>query len=391
MDSPTIPSLGQRLANFFSLVLPLQLRNSGEHYLRGYLLLALLCLNISFCFLTVPVYIWLIGIDSPAFLLAMAVDIVCLLGYLLAFYILIARGNFALSAHITFGVLLAVNMIATQLSGGFLESPVPLLTLFTPIFAFVLFGMGRGLVWLVITVALCIGSIILGHYDLFSYQVIPDQETLKTLEVICFFTLIFMGTTGLVFYESMYRDLQSKLKRERDSFAYQASHDMLTGLPNRFQFFDYFERTLVRARRQRQSLALGYIDLDGFKPINDNYGHHTGDAILETIAQRLNEVIRGEDMVARFGGDEFTLLLPDVATPEATTSVLQRVIEALAKPVVVDNISHQVTCSIGVALYPKDGDDVDELCRKADAALYRAKEKKNRHCFYEELPAQVES
>ena len=113
-------------------MLPLRLRNSGEHYLRGYLLLALLCLNISFCFLTVPVYIWLIGTDSPAFLLAMAVDVACLLGYLLAFYILIARSNFALSAHITFGVLLAVNMIATQLSGGFLESPVPLLTLFTP-------------------------------------------------------------------------------------------------------------------------------------------------------------------------------------------------------------------------------------------------------------------
>ncbi len=391
MEVPSTSPMAQRLSSIAERLLPPSISRSGEYYLRGHLLLALLLLNITFCFLTIPVYLILIGFNSVLFPIAMAVDIICLAGYLLALYILIKRGNFALSAHITFGVLLAVNMLATQLSGGFIESPVPQLTLFTPIFAFVLFGMKRGIVWLAITVLLCLISLVLSHYGLLSYQFIPEQQTRQTLEIICFFVLIFMGTTGLVFYEWMYRDLQNKLKEERDSYVYQASHDMLTGLPNRFQFFEYFERTLARARRHKQSFALGYIDLDGFKPINDNFGHHTGDVILETIAQRLNDVIRGEDMVARFGGDEFTLLLPDITDRSAGDTVLKRINEVLAKPIVADEQTHRVTASIGVALFPGDGDSVDELCRNADIALYRAKKKNNTYCFYDEIavPAQA--
>ncbi|MBB3046055.1 diguanylate cyclase (GGDEF)-like protein [Litorivivens lipolytica] len=364
-------------------LLPSSLTRNSDEYLRSYLLLALLLLNLTTCVLTVPIYLQIIGLESPATPIAAATTLACASLYLLAYWLLTRRGRFLLSANITFATLLAVNLLATQLTGGFIESPVPQLTLFTPIFALVLFGMRLGLFWLMITVGLCLLSVVLSAEGQFATQMIPDQRDRDVLKVIFFFALIFMGTTALIFHELMYQNLQNKLKQERDSYVYQASHDMLTGLPNRFQFFEYFERSLALAERKNHSLALGYIDLDGFKPINDTYGHHAGDLILETIASRLGRIIRTGDMIARFGGDEFALLIPLVDDRESVETVVQRIVEAVAHPLEEGDMKLQVTCSVGIALYPYDAEDVDDLCQKADLALYRAKEEKNSYSFFE--------
>lgn len=375
----------ERLTRTADRLLPDSIVSNRDEYLRGYLLLALLLLNMSTCLLTVPIYHRMVGFDSPATPIAAAITATCLLLYIYAYWLLTRKGLFLHSANITFATLLAVNLMATQLTGGFIQSPVPQLTLFTPVFAFVLFGMRLGLVWLLITVGLCLLSVLLATDGRFSAQLIPDQADRDALKVMFFFALIFMGTTALIFHELMYQNLQKKLEEERDSYVYQASHDMLTGLPNRFQFFEYFERSLALAKRRHSTLALGYIDLDGFKPVNDTYGHHAGDLILETIAQRLNRIIRSGDMIARFGGDEFALLIPQVEHMEAVEAVVKRIIETIALPVDIDGETLRVTCSVGIALYPDSGSELDDLCKKADLALYSAKEQKNAYSFYQPL------
>lgn len=376
-----------RLIRFADKRIPANIRDNPDTYLRGYLLLILIFSCIALSLLVIPLGAYLLGIESTKFRIGLAVNLFCLSGYLAAYYTLTARSNFRLAAHITFGFLLAVNIAATQLTGGFVESPVPQLTLFTPVFAFVLFGLGGGLFWLAVTTLLCLTSLALCHYNMFSIQLIEQPEQRELLKTLFFFLLIVMGTIGLVFYDLMYQNLQRRLQAERDSYLYQANHDMLTGLPNRFQFFDYFEKMLARARRSKGTMALSYIDLDGFKPVNDNYGHHVGDAILEAVAQRLQAITRADDMVARYGGDEFVLLLPDVTDREVVAKVIARVVDTLQQAIEVDGIRHRVTASAGIALYPYHGRTVDSLCRNADIALYKAKETNNTFCFFEDSDA----
>jgi len=373
-----------RLIQFADKRIPAEIRDNPDTYLRGYLLLALILTNITLCFLVIPLGGYLLGYGSAEFRIGLVVDAFCLTGYTAAYYTLVVRRRFYLAAHITFGFLLAVNTASIQLTGGFVASPVPQLTLFTPIFAFVLFGMRGGLFWLTATTLLCLMSLAFSLNDAFSIQLIEQTEHRELLSILFFFLLIIMGTAGLVFYDLMYQNLQRRLQSERDSYVYQANHDMLTGLPNRFQFFDYFEKMLARAKRSKGTMALSYIDLDGFKPVNDNFGHHVGDAILEAVAQRLQAITRTDDMVARYGGDEFVLLLPDVTDRDVVAKVIARVVDTLQHPIEVDGIRHRVTASAGISLYPEHARTVDSLCRNADIALYKAKETNNTYCFFED-------
>jgi diguanylate cyclase (GGDEF)-like protein len=158
-----------------------------------------------------------------------------------------------------------------------------------------------------------------------------------------------------------------------DAARHRALHDSLTGLPNQVLFADRAGHAVTRARRNGERLALGVLDLDRFKTVNDSLGHRAGDALLLEVAARLRTAVREHDTVARMGGDEFTLLLPDLL-PHGETIVAERILAAFEEPFSVDGHAIRVSPSIGLAAFPHDGDTPERLLRNADAAMYRAKE-----------------
>ncbi|MBC9072661.1 EAL domain-containing protein [Thauera sp. CAU 1555] len=155
---------------------------------------------------------------------------------------------------------------------------------------------------------------------------------------------------------------------------HQAKYDALTGLPNRSLMGDRLEQAIHVAHRHGSALAVAVVDLDHFKLVNDNLGHTQGDVLLREAARRIAGALREGDTAARQGGDEFVVLLPDLIGEQDGYPVLRRVQQALAEPILIDGRGFYVTCSIGVSLYPRDGDDAETLLRNADMAMYRAKE-----------------
>ena len=169
----------------------------------------------------------------------------------------------------------------------------------------------------------------------------------------------------------------------QERLQYMAQHDALTDLPNRVLLFDRLKLALLRAHRHQRLLAVLFIDLDRFKNINDSLGHEAGDQLLQQLSDRLRRSIRGDDTVARFGGDEFVILLDDVAHESDVHEVAQKVLEELAPPFKIGTQQLFITASIGVSLYPKDGEDSSTLLKYSDIAMYRAKELgKNTYQFY---------
>lgn len=166
----------------------------------------------------------------------------------------------------------------------------------------------------------------------------------------------------------------SERKRTEEYIRHIALHDVLTGLPNRALFDDRVAVALERAKRSNEKVAIALLDLDHFKHINDSLGHHIGDKLLQEVTLRLNESVRPTDTIARMGGDEFAFVLPDIIHPEGSNVVFNRIIEAFKPRIVAANHQLHVSASIGVCVYPDDGEDLPTLLRNADTAMYRAKE-----------------
>ncbi len=170
-------------------------------------------------------------------------------------------------------------------------------------------------------------------------------------------------------------------KRAAERIEHLASHDSLTGLPNRLLFNDRLGRAISLARRDSLQFALLYLDLDEFKPVNDTLGHDAGDDLLKRVAERIRRQVRDSDTVARIGGDEFCVILNSISSPQDGAAVAEKIIAALAEPFLVGEGRHpvEVGTSIGIAVYPGDGQDNETLVKTADAAMYHAKERGN--CF----------
>lgn len=163
-------------------------------------------------------------------------------------------------------------------------------------------------------------------------------------------------------------------KLAEQQIRYLAHHDALTGLPNRRLLEDRLEHALEMARRNRRLVAIQFIDLDCFKPINDRLGHRVGDLLLQEVARRLRGLLRAVDTVSRVGGDEFVVVLPEMNSEKAAGDTAQKVLNALSQPYTVEGQELSVTPSIGVSVFPRDGNDAESLLTAADTAMYYAKE-----------------
>ncbi|GAB4507656.1 MAG: hypothetical protein Tsb0026_03990 [Sulfuricaulis sp.] len=186
-------------------------------------------------------------------------------------------------------------------------------------------------------------------------------------------------------YVGVFNDI-SPHKANEERLKFLATHDPLTSLPNRAEFERFCREAMARARRSRRRLAVLYIDLDNFKPVNDTYGHVIGDEVLKMVGARMKQVVRETDTVARIGGDEFAVLLADLDDMSSGYAVACKLLDVLSQPVVTRRSSHPVGASIGVSTYPDDGNDPQTLLRLADAAMYRVKEGgRNGVSFYSKL------
>lgn len=168
-------------------------------------------------------------------------------------------------------------------------------------------------------------------------------------------------------------DVEAHKKRQKE-IEYQATHDALTGLPNRRLVIAQMKQSIALADRDQGTVAVCFIDLDGFKSVNDTHGHDAGDIVLQTIAERLNSAVRSHDCVARLGGDEFVVVLTGKNNRENVVGIMQRCLDMVQIPIVVeDGHAATVGCSIGIAYYAGDNESCDSLLERADEAMYMAK------------------
>jgi len=175
-------------------------------------------------------------------------------------------------------------------------------------------------------------------------------------------------------YVAIFSDITER-KAAEDHVRHLAHHDALTDLPNRMLFAERLNHAIAHAHRSQQQITVMFLDLDRFKLINDTLGHSVGDRLLQTTAQRLTDCVREDDTVARMGGDEFTILIENITDPSNLPSLAQKIISALSQPIMLDGHEIVVTTSIGISVYPNDGEQSETLIKHADAAMYLAKEK----------------
>jgi diguanylate cyclase (GGDEF)-like protein len=186
---------------------------------------------------------------------------------------------------------------------------------------------------------------------------------------------------GDVLWQGIQYDITANKEREFELDRI-AHYDALTGIPNRILFADRLQQALALAKRTGTSIAVCYLDLDGFKPVNDRHGHNAGDTLLVEIARRLHVSVRSVDTVARIGGDEFVMLLVDITGTEECAVTLDRVLSSIQEPVSIGPSNVSVSASIGVAIYPQDAVESDLLLRLADQAMYSAKQQGRSKCVF---------
>ena len=225
-----------------------------------------------------------------------------------------------------------------------------------------------------------------GGHQVYDAQV--ESSTGRRMDVVFHKSVFEQGSDKKPGIVGVMTDITQQKELER-KLTHLSLHDTLTGVPNRMHFIRHLSQAIFRARRHGRSLAVFFIDLDGFKEVNDTLGHDAGDTVLRQIAQRLQKVMRQSDFIARFGGDEFVVMAEEVSDRSSVDSVAAKLMDAVSESCPVKGETRTLSTSIGIAFYPDQGDTPDDLINHADQAMYHAKSQ-GRNCYYiwgPEMPA----
>jgi len=372
------------ILEFFDYFIPPDKRDDASTLTRSYILVGIIIANIFTCLAVLISLLTYYQLPSGNHELALLIDLALLFGYIIILMLFRWRIDFRMTGNLTVAMLAIVQTISTQITGGFHESPIVQLTLLIPITGFLLLGLRDGIRWLFVAVVINVALLISAELQVGYGQLIVYENDVQLMTMLLRFVLFFMAGGALIIYELINTNLTARLNEERNKFEHEASHDHLTGIANRSEFFRRLEAGVAECQHRNQKMAVVYIDLDGFKPINDKYGHHAGDKILVDVASRLQKVLRLSDTVARLGGDEFALILPGIKVPSDVQMATEKALKAIRKPVDIGNLEVVVDGSLGISIYPDNSEDSEDLCRFADAAMYVAKEHNQGYAYYSE-------
>jgi diguanylate cyclase (GGDEF)-like protein len=365
------------------LFIPTSLRNNPTDMMRGYIIVGMIFTNILVGLVVLVELMFFLDLEHNTHI-GVNLDLLCLLGYLIALLLLRWTESYFLCANFLIATLACVIVVGIQITGGYLQSPISQLALQLPVTAFLLLGLRPGVFWLVITLVFCIACYVSAILNVGYVQLLQNQSLVEAMHISLQFILLFMVGGALFIYETINGQLTRKLNEEINRFEHKASHDDLTGIPNRFEFFRRLKLGIDQARERQQKVGVVYIDLDGFKPINDLLGHHVGDEALKSVALRLQQVLRVSDTTARLGGDEFALILPGIHVPDDIEVIMPKILSVVREPIQINGIDVVVRASCGVAIFPNHSEDHSILCRYADMAMYQAKKKHDAYLVFED-------
>ncbi len=326
-------------------------------------------------FLIVPV----INFSQESIHIAAGLLLPTTFGYIGLLILLRRYGHYMFCAVTTVIILMALIVSGICLSGGVAHSPVTQLMVVPLLTAYFFGGVRWGSMAVVVTFGL-MAILILLHIAGYDFlQTVHSEQQL----VIAHFLVGFVNLAAISGMAFIYEFTAALLKQERDTehekYIRLAKTDPLTGLANRRNFDDMLQERIdvYGSQVPPRRFALGYLDLDGFKPVNDKLGHAIGDEVLRIVSARLRTVLRGSDFVGRHGGDEFMMLLDLTGEPEALEKMAARLLASIAKPIRTSAGEVSVSGSLGFAIFPLDAFDIDDLKRYADEAMYAAKKQHN--------------
>ena len=377
------------VTRFFDKWVPIEYQVLAKQRTQATVCLAFLILNNLYCVLALLFLEFALpDLSKSALQVGRSLVLTAILIYVVAGACYFYWRRLQLAGHLLVAGLFISSVSSVYVTGGYLESPLPVLALMAPTFAFLLLGLRRGMVWSAFTMGTLVLMWVLEQrhiIDPLQLLVHPDVQRNLTLWVPM--TLGIMIIAVMIIYETITNRLREDLQTEKNKFKWEASHDSLTGLPNRPEFFQRLRLGIRNAEVNEQPLALVYVDLDGFKPINDLFGHHIGDEVLKTVSKRIQAILRGSDSVARLGGDEFAIILQGASTnKDVMDNILAKTLHAISEKMVIEGQEVSVGASMGVVYFDKEESDINVLCRKADVAMYKAKEKKNTWRYYASAP-----
>jgi diguanylate cyclase (GGDEF)-like protein len=369
---------GERFALILALLdwfIPLSVRTDKVQRTRAYILVSIVLINLGICFVS-AIALYFTQLTPRGLAAGIAVALTSAALYVLALTVFRYRHSLVLAGNIAVSAIYIAVLVGILLTGGYGVSPFTALWIVVPVFVFPMAGSRSGIVWAMIVFLTINALLVIKLWGIDVWQ-LADPDTLQMMERILPVLLCFMVVTALIIYEHVNQTLNQWLQEERIRFAFKASHDSLTDLPNRDEFYSRLETALRESAQKKEKFALVYVDLDGFKPVNDELGHYAGDKVLKITARRLREILRHTDMAARIGGDEFALILYGIQKRSDIDLALNKMLHTLSIPIDIDGKQIKIHASAGVAIFPQDSRDMTALCRLADNALYAAKVDKN--------------